>query len=138
MKYVNLIDAVKEIAYSLPNTGVVFEGDIYENLNTTSTAKYVAYNIMQNYLREDFNSGIRYFNINIFYVDRLTDSKDNLNMIISHSETMLKEILDRLEEEYDLTVTEATYTPFREKFMDICAGSYVTVTLTEDILDCED
>lgn len=81
--------------------------------------------------RRDLNS-ITYFNINLFYVDRLKKDLSNEEDVINEGISCLSSIVNELKYSDDVLwdpTYAVTYTPFRERFSDECAGCMVNLTV---------
>lgn len=119
------INNLKDIAWSIPNIRTVKVGDVYK-LNEDPEVEYSVINISQGTHRSD--SDWMYYNFNIFFIDRLTSDMSNKLDIQSHAIAVLNYIISHLpddmiiEEQYEFQV-------FEERFHDLCAGAYTTVTI---------
>ena len=127
MNLIEIIDKLKEIALSKPNINFVGEGDIYE-LNNLGNIDYSVFYITQQ--THSFSENIAYYQLNLFYVDRL--AKDNSNRLSIHSVGMdaISNILNELTNTEDVEVEfPIQFNTFNERFADECAGVFCTVTL---------
>jgi hypothetical protein len=122
MRYIDLVNAIKDVSLKHYLVNEFAEGDIYEWLNSKQH-KYPCVVLTTNNIStgEDVNT----LNANLFYVDRLTDNDDNKLKIQSLGVTVLQQIINKLDLSWDSTI----YTPFTEKFADLCAGVYVTFNI---------
>ena len=121
--YFSLIDGIKEV--SLHHTEEFYEGDVYEYLNN-GTHKYPS--VILTVQSVDTTDSINTVSATLFCVDRLTDNSDNKLEVQSLCMTKLLKILNSLEENVHNVVSN-TFTPFTEKFSDLCGGMYVEFTL---------
>lgn len=125
---------------SLLNTGVVSfaEGDVYDKLNQSGQT-YPKIVLTLNNLT-DAEEGRKTVDCTLFYIDRLTDNEDNKLSIQSVGVTVLDQIKTRLEQEYiDWDYTADQFTPFTEKFADLCAGVFTSTTIEMSMGDvCEE
>ena len=124
-----IVQALETIASRQPNIHhIVKSGDIYD-LNDTDV-DYAAFCVTQQ--QHSANSESITFNLTLFYVDRLTDSKDNKLDIQSHAIETLRNILLTFEEEnyYGVEYTSTMYTTFTQRFLSECAGAYATITVS--------
>ena len=96
--------------------------------------QYGVFGITQN----PHSSDLEYmrFSLNLFYIDRLNNSRDNEVQIQSHGIEVLRQLLRLLAD--DLSFGDAQYTSFHDRFQDLCAGVYVTVTFNIPVSDCVD
>ena len=132
--YYSLIDGIKEV--SLHHTEEFYEGDVYEFLNNGSH-KYPS--TILTVQSVDTTDSINTVSATLFCVDRLTDNSDNKLEVQSLCMTKLLKILNSLEENVHNVVSN-TFTPFTEKFSDLCGGMYVEFTLQyvgENLCDFE-
>ena len=122
------IDLLKKIALKHPNIGSASEGNIYEYMNANPSVKYGVFFITQGTHSQDemFN----HFEFTLFYVDRLVDDmEDNRLQIQSAGKEMLSNIITFFCEEFDAECDNITYQPFTQKFTDLTAGVYATITI---------
>ena len=122
------IDLLKKIALKHPNIGSASEGNIYEYMNANPSVKYGVFFITQGTHSQDemFN----HFEFTLFYVDRLVDDmEENRLQIQSIGKEILSNILTFFCEEFDAECDNITYQPFTQKFVDMTAGIYSTITI---------
>ena len=122
------IDLLKKIALKHPNIGSASEGNIYEYMNANPSVKYGVFFITQGTHSQDemFN----HFEFTLFYVDRLVDDmEENRLLIQSAGKEMLSNIITFFCEEFDAECDNITYQPFTQKFTDLTAGVYATITI---------
>lgn len=132
MSYYELVEIIKGIASSHKLVEEVDEGDIYENLNS-GVHRYGHVNITTNNI--SFDEDQLDITMNIFYTDRLqVDTDKNKLQVQSIALMVLYEIMSKLKNgDYDIYVGDTTAQVFEEKFSDICAGAYMTITLSTPI-----
>lgn len=122
------IDLLKKIALKHPNIGSASEGNIYEYMNANPSVKYGVFFITQGTHSQDemFN----HFEFTLFYVDRLVDDmEENRLQAQSIGKEILSNILTFFCEEFDAECDNITYQPFTQKFLDMTAGIYSTITI---------
>ena len=122
------IDLLKKIALKHPNIGSASEGNIYEYMNANPSVKYGVFFITQGTHSQDdmFN----HFEFTLFYVDRLVDDmEENRLQIQSIGKETLSNILTFFCEEFDAECDNITYQPFTQKFVNMTAGIYSTITI---------
>lgn len=108
------------------------DGDVYEYLNS-GEHKYPLVFLTITGISD--NDTTRDVNCALFYVDRLTSDQSNKKQVQAVAVNTLGDII------YDFNTTSANYTPFTEKFTDLCAGAYVECTLNIPFVpgtDCGD
>ena len=122
------IDLLKKIALKHPNIGSASEGNIYEYMNANPSVKYGVFFITQGTHSQDemFN----HFEFTLFYVDRLVDDmEENRLQIQSIGKEILSNILTFFCEEFNAECDNITYQPFTQKFVNMTAGIYSTITI---------
>lgn len=123
MNYFNLVDTIKSV--SLNYCEEFYEGDVYEYLNSGNHKYPSVILTTQNVTTAD---GINTIGATLFCVDRLTDDSSNKLEVQSDMFDRLQRIISTLEEN-TTNLESNTYTPFTEKFADLCAGMFVEFSL---------
>lgn len=123
MNILEVENYIKEVAENQKLVKQVNIGDIYQYLNKADNVKYANINI-------DITSAARYdgylqYTIYLYYTDRLTTNEDNYNFIKADAQNALQSILNDLNDEGEI-ITPYTITFFKQKFIDNCAGGWVT------------
>jgi hypothetical protein len=123
-----IIKTLEEIALLQPNINSCGNGDIYNFINGNPQTKYSLFFVTQGTHREQNN--IDYYNLNLFYLDRLTQDKKNNLRIQSTAKECLSNIIKSFCETFDVEVnSQINYTPFTETFSnDLCSGVYCNLT----------
>lgn len=135
MKLYDFILKLNYEASQLPNMGMICDGDIYE-LNHYQNVKYPAFCATQ--LQHSEAGDWRYYQFNLFYVDRLTSSHGNAQQIQSAALDALSKIIKNMTR-YVETQGSVLYDVFTERFDSECAGAYATVTFMTLVSDtCPD
>ena len=130
MTLFEIINKLKDIAISKPNINYVGDGDVY-TLNSLPNIDYSVFFITQND-HSIYQDTITY-SLNLFYIDRISDSEDNTLNIQSDGMLQLTNIINTLVFSEDVDVDgEISFTPFIQRFADQCAGVYCNVRLTVD------
>lgn len=125
MTLFEIINKLKDIAISKPNINYVGDGDVY-TLNSLPNIDYSVFFITQNE-HSIYQDTITY-NLNLFYVDRISDSEDNVLNIQSDGMLQLTNIINALVFSEDVDVDgDITFVPFIQRFADNCSGVYCTV-----------
>lgn len=125
MTLFELINKLKDIAISKPNINYVGDGDVY-TLNSLPNIDYSVFFITQNE-HSIYQDTITY-NLNLFYIDRVSDSEDNVLNIQSDGILQLTNIINTLVFSEDVDVDgEISFTPFIQRFADNCSGVYCNV-----------
>ena len=130
MTLFEIINKLKDIAISKPNINFVGDGDVY-TLNSLPNIDYSVFFITQND-HSIYQDTITY-SLNLFYIDRISDSEDNTLNIQSDGMLQLTNVINTLVFSEDVDVEgEITFTPFIQRFADQCAGVYCTVRFIVD------
>ena len=133
MNYLQFVNNVLETAKSHKLVYEVGEGDIYEHLNSGDHKYPCVFLTVQNI---DYNGTQMTVTGSLFYVDALLSDTSNKLQIQATGMTTLQQIFMRLMDNYpDFELRTGRYTPFDEKFADLCAGvfSNFTVSFMDDI-----
>lgn len=128
MTLYQIVDILKSIALTQPNIQSATDGSIYDVMNTNPSVKYDVFHISQTTHQSDEETD--YYGFNIFFVSRLEDSlEDNRLQIQSIGKEVLDNILRTFCENWGIDFPIITYTPFTQKFNDLCAGCYCNVRI---------
>ena len=119
MNYFTLIEDIKRTALQFAEE--FYEGDVYEFLNS-GNHKYPS--IILTTQNVSTTDNINSISGTLFCVDRLTDDSSNRLEIQSNAFNKLQRIISALEEN-TINLQSNTYTPFTEKFADLCGGMFV-------------
>lgn len=130
----SIVNQLLDIAAAQPSVNSTAEGSVYDVLNSGGSAeKYAAFVA---YPENVTVSGDEYeATIVMFYVDRLREDRSNRLEVQSNAIDTLHNIISSWGGEWELT---ESYTPFTERFADVCAGAYVRVTVTVPISECNE
>lgn len=130
MTLFEIINKLKSIAINKPNINYVGDGDVY-TLNSLPNIDYSVFFITQND-HSIYQDTITY-SLNLFYIDRISDSEDNTLNIQSDGMLQLTNIINTLVFTEDVDVDgDITFVPFIQRFADQCAGVYCTVRFVVD------
>lgn len=125
----SLTQLIKDIAQTQPNVRTVFEGNIYDSLNTNKSVKYDAVCLTQGTHRETEDTYI--YNFNFMWVSRLQDNlEENRLQAQSLGIQVISNILKILEDKYNIEIGEHTYQTWTQQFLDETAGVLCNVELT--------
>lgn len=127
MTLLQIVDNLERIALTQPNIRSVSEGDIYSFMNNNPSVKYGVFFILQNNHTE-YQEYTNY-NFTLFFIDRLEDDlESNRIRIQSNGMQVISNIVSMLCERFDLDFPNMQYTPFTQKFVDLTAGIYATIS----------
>ena len=121
---------LESLAQDIPDIRTTLENDVLK-LNTMRGVEYGVFAVTQN--THTSSPGWMRFNLNLFYIDRLTNSGDNEVQVQSHAIEVLQNLLRKAEE---LQVDEVRYTTFTNRFQDLCAGAWAEVVLETPESEC--
>ena len=131
-----LFGKIKQLSQSIdPNIEFVVYGDVYE-LNHIQDVTYPAVVVTVGQHTSDLDSYNFNYRLNIFYVDRLTDDKENKIDVHANSITFINSLLKALDDEY--IISDYEIYNFNERFNDVCAGAYVGCRIQMPISECYD
>lgn len=124
------IELLKNIALSQPNIRYVGDGNVYE-LNHKPDIEYGVFYITQSNTQV-YENYVQY-NLNLFFVDRLTDGFDNRLQVQSDGIRVIKNIVNIFEDAADCEITyPLNFTSFNERFTDECCGVFTTISIISD------
>ena len=131
MRYFDFIKEIKEISTSHILVNEYGEGDIYEYLNNGEHKYPCVFLTVTNLNTTDSGTDI---NFTLFYTDRLVENQANKTSIQSTGISVIKQILSRYEQLHpEYLLSNVNYTPFTEKFTDMCAGVFCDVVIENQI-----
>ena len=136
MRYFDFIKEIKEISTSHILVNEYGEGDIYEYLNNGEHKYPCIFLTVTNLTTTDSGTAI---NFTLFYTDRLVENQANKTAIQSTGISVIKQILSKYEQLHpEYLLNNVNYTPFTEKFTDMCAGIFCDVVIENQIDTLED
>ena len=122
------IRLIEVTAAGQPPVKSIIRNDIFR-LNSLPDAKYAAFGWTQGMHTANADSSFFTYNFTFFYIDRLTASLSNEIEVQSVGIQVLDNILRLLDEQGAVPVGEWQYTTFNQRFLDECAGVFVSVGL---------
>lgn len=120
------IQLLEDIAAAQPAVNCIVQADAFK-LNERPDLRYGIFAWVQGTHVESAANDIRQFAFNLFYIDRLTASKDNRLEVQSVGVEVLGNIIRTVADE--LGVSDWQLHPFEQRFKDECAGVWASVTL---------
>ena len=116
-----IIKTLQGIALEQPNIRQTGENRLYDDLNGNPEVRYGVFYITQG--AHQSNEEWDLYNLNCFYIDRLTDDKSNELLIESTAKQVLDNIIDTFCDKYGAEVSGIRrYQAFTEHFKDEAAG----------------
>lgn len=123
MTLYQVIKGLENIAIQYPTIRTAKDGSIYDICNANPSVKYGAIIITQENHKQD--EMFDHYGFVVFYVDRLTDDLENNRLQVqSIGKQLLGNIITKFCEMYDIDFPTIVYTPFTQRFQDLCAGMY--------------
>ena len=131
-----LFDKIKHLSHAIdPNIEYVVYGDVYE-LNHIQNVTYPAVVVTVGQHTSNLDNYNFNYRLNIFYVDRLTDDKENKIDVHAAAIIFINSLLKALDDEY--IISDYEIFNFNERFNDVCAGAYVSCKIQMPISECYD
>lgn len=137
MTLYEFINTIKTVSLKKKGVEEFRDGDVYEQMNS-KMHRYPAIVLTISTINRTENRQL--VNCTLFYIDRLTDDASNKTEIQSNGLTCLKQIIEKLNEDNTWNFDNEVYTPFSEKFSDMCTGVFVSgiFSISEDIICADD
>ena len=126
MTLLQLVHRIETVAAEQPSVNLVVPNDVFA-LNSIQDARYGVFAWTQGQHEESVDGYALTCRFTFFYVDRLTDDASNRLEIQSVGVQTLGNIIRKLAAEFDIPAW--TYTTFNQRFADLCAGVYASVTI---------
>lgn len=124
-----LIRRIEATAQGEPAVHTIVRDDVYK-LDRDSVARYGVFAWTQGQHQQTGpTSGVRQYALTLYYIDRLRDDEANQLDVQSVGIEVLTNILRKLASA-GLPTSGWAFQPFTQKFADLCAGIYVSVTFT--------
>ena len=128
MTLTDTIRLIETVASGQPPVKSIVRNDIFR-LNSLPDAKYAVFGWTQGTHTANADSSFFTYNFTFFYIARLTASQSNEIEVQSVGIQVLDNILSLLDEQGGVPVGEWQYTTFNQRFLDECAGVFVSVGL---------
>ena len=132
-----LIYDLSQTALEIPDIRTVVKNDI-TRLNEMREVEYGVFGITQNEHTFNPRTGELTYSLNLFYIDRLTNSEDNELEIQSHGIEVLKSVLKFGQQNGGVQVGDARIAVLTQRFQDLCAGAWASVNFTINEGYCEE
>lgn len=133
--YYSVVSKILNLASKQNFVQEVHYGDAIDWLGS-GDHKYCSFCVVEqpnNQFGEQFNI----FNFVLYIVDRLEEDNSNLLEVHSNTKTIGEHLLRMMPD--DWTIVNQSFTPFKYKFADLCAGNFVTISLQVPVeFVCED
>ena len=137
MNLYNFIENLKSVSLSHYDVNEFKCGDIYDIMNK-KYHKYPCIVLTIDSIQKGTND-TNIVNGNLFYIDRQLADESNKLYIQSQGVSVLNNIFNKSYKNIGYPFDTQQFTPFSEKFADLCAGAYCTFSGLVDIEDiCED
>jgi len=126
MTLTDTIRMIEAAAHGQPPVKSIVRNDIFR-LNSLPDAKYAVFGWTQGTHSANADSSFYTYRFTFFYIDRLTEDRSNELEIQSVGIQVLDNILRLLEENDAVPVGDWQFTTFNQRFLDECAGVFVSV-----------
>ena len=126
MTLTDTIRLIEAVASGQPPVKSIVRNDIFR-LNSLPDARYGVFGWTQGTHTASADTSFYTYRFTFFYIDRLTANQSNEVEIQSVGIQVLDNILRMLEDRDALPVGDWQYTTFNQRFLDECAGVYVSV-----------
>lgn len=139
MTLFQVIRSLQTIALANPYIENAGDGSIYDYMNANPSIKYGVFFVSQTTHRED--DYFDWFGFNLFVIDRLVDNLESNRLEI---QSIAKEVLSNTIKTFvkkflGVTHGEIRYTPFTQRFADLCAGQYCNIEFKiPKVIICEE
>lgn len=136
MTLIEIINGFNDIALRQPAIqDVLKSGNIYD-LNESRNAKFSTFCATQGTHNSNISDGYTNYNFYLYYVDRLKTDESNKLEIQSTGIEVLKNIIRTFQKDYDCEIDSVEYQVFTERFSEVCAGVYATISVMADDENC--
>lgn len=124
-----VIKAFEIIASNQPSVNMIVQNDIFR-LNNKSDARYGVFGWTQGTHTGGLDSGMFTYQFTFFYVDRLTESRDNQIEVQSVGIETLDNIIREMDARGLYVESNYTMQTFNQRFLDECAGVFCNVSIS--------
>lgn len=124
-----IINGFNEISVKQPNVNqYIKSGNIYD-LSSDRNAKFSVFCVTQGTHTANIVEGYTTYNLFLYYVDRLKSDESNKIEIQSVALEVLKNIVRTFRNKYDVDIDTVDFDVFTERFSELCAGAYATISI---------
>lgn len=128
MTLLETIQLIERIAQAQPCVNEVVRDSVLR-LNETPANRYGAFVWTQGQHSASLATDVQTFRFTFFYVDRVTETRDNVPAVQSVGVDCLGNIIRTLAEALEVDTLDWTIDTFTQRFTDDCAGAYATISL---------
>ncbi len=129
---------VINICKTQPNVHTTAVGSIYDAFNATASVEYAGQVLTEREHRIDLDEDVVVYRFYLFWADRCLEDSSNVDEKKSEGMTTLLNELKLLQNKGLTIEDEPTVNTFEERFASLCAGAYLTFSVTVPISDCAD
>lgn len=130
----DLYNIIAELCNDIQDVRTFIENDVLF-LNGLRNAEYGVVAVTQN--QHTMTSDWKNFSLNIFFIDRLLEDRSNEVDVQSHAVEVLNFLIKKLSERTEIYFDFNTrLTTFTERFVDLCAGAFVSLDIRIAESDC--
>ena len=128
MTLAETIKMIEVVASKQPSVNMIVRNDVFR-LNTIPTAKYGVFAWTQQQHTAPADGDTLRVSLTLYYVDRLNEDASNRLEVQSMAVQVLTNIIRGLSGRGVWQTGDAALRTFDQKFLDVCAGAFATLTL---------
>lgn len=122
--------ALNDISIEQPNVReYIKSGNVYD-LNSERNTKFGVFCCTNATHEYDVENALMKYTFYLYYIDRLSSDESNKTEIQSTGISTINNIVRTLVDDYDVDVSTITYDLFTERFTEMCAGVWGTITIS--------
>ena len=136
MTYQEIVTAFNNISLTQPNVNqYIKSGNIYD-LSSDRNAKFSVFCVTPGTHTTNLREGYTTYNLFLYFVDRLKSDESNKLVVQSTALETLKNIIRVFVSTYDVECDTVDFEVFTERFSEVCAGAYATISITSYEENC--
>lgn len=136
MTYQEIVTAFNNISLTQPNVNqYIKSGNIYD-LSSDRNAKFSVFCVTPGTHTTNLREGYTTYNLFLYFVDRLKSDESNKLVVQSAGIETLKNIIRVFVSTYDVECDTVDFEVFTERFSEVCAGCYATISITSYEENC--
>lgn len=136
MTYQEIVTAFNNISLTQPNVNqYIKSGNIYD-LSSDRNAKFSVFCVTPGTHTTNLREGYTTYNLFLYFVDRLKSDESNKLVVQSAGIETLKNIIRVFVSTYDVECDTVDFEVFTERFAEVGAGAYATISITSYEENC--
>ena len=125
-----IINALNKISIEQPVVGeYIKSGNVYD-LNSERSTKFGVFCCTNATHEYQVENALMSYTFYLYYIDRLSSDESNKTEIQSTGISTINNIVRTFVDDYDVDVSNISYETFTERFSEMCAGVWGTVTIS--------